>query len=355
MSTEFNFITAQETYRALYYQLPKVLFTSPYYKEMSNDSKIAYAMLQDRCEASIQNNWVDEQDRVYFIFTRNELMEILGCKENKISKIKKELKEKNLLFEQKIPPKKLPNGTWHNSPNRLYLGKLEVSAEDVFMKKTTVDDTLESGKKPLSEKVPPQSDSSGGGKKPLSTETASNQRSFEGGKKGGNLFYSSNSLDTNRHLIDTEKDALQNKLLLDNLSTIMSDDSFGTFIPEKVLELIKVFSETYAEAQQTIKTIHNAKYKAQELNNGETLIYEELEKYGVNADIELYTTLLKAYQKIKTEKVDNKQNLIFAYVKNWFNEHCYPAKHAVLNSSSDMPQINTSNWLEEELKNSAKG
>lgn len=133
--TNFNFITAQETYRALYYQLPKVLFTSPYYKDMSNDSKIAYAMLQDRCEASIQNNWVDEQNRVYFIFTRNELMDILGCKENKISKIKKELKDKNLLFEQKTPPKKLPNGTWHNTPNRLYLGKLEVSAEDVFMKK----------------------------------------------------------------------------------------------------------------------------------------------------------------------------------------------------------------------------
>lgn len=100
MTTEFNFITAQETYRALYYQLPKVLFTSSYYKEMSNDSNIAYAKLQARCEASIQNNWIDEQDRVYFIFTRAELMEILGCKENKISKIKKELKEKKPTFDR---------------------------------------------------------------------------------------------------------------------------------------------------------------------------------------------------------------------------------------------------------------
>ncbi|XIK48999.1 replication initiator protein A (plasmid) [Enterococcus faecium] len=88
---EFNFITAQETYRALYYQLPKVLFTSPLYKDMSNDSKIAYAMLQDRCEASIENNWIDEQNRIFFIFTRAELMDILGCKENKISKIKKRI------------------------------------------------------------------------------------------------------------------------------------------------------------------------------------------------------------------------------------------------------------------------
>lgn len=112
---EFNFITAQETYRALYYQLPKVLFTSPLYKEMSNDSKIAYAMLQDRCEASIENNWIDEQNRIFFIFTRAELMDILGCKENKISKIKKELKDKNLLFEQKTPQEsfQMEPGTIH--------------------------------------------------------------------------------------------------------------------------------------------------------------------------------------------------------------------------------------------------
>lgn len=53
---------------------------------MSNDSKIAYAMLQDRCEYSIQNNWIDQDGHIYFIFTRNELMDILGCKENKIAK-----------------------------------------------------------------------------------------------------------------------------------------------------------------------------------------------------------------------------------------------------------------------------
>ena len=91
---DFQFISANETYRNLYYQLPKVLFTSEFYKTMSNDSKIAYAMLQDRCEYSIQNNWIDQDGHIYFIFTRNELMDILGCKENKIAKIKKELKDK---------------------------------------------------------------------------------------------------------------------------------------------------------------------------------------------------------------------------------------------------------------------
>lgn len=53
---DFQFISANEIYRNLYYQLLKVLFTSEFYKNMSNDSKIAYAMLQYRYEYSIQNN-----------------------------------------------------------------------------------------------------------------------------------------------------------------------------------------------------------------------------------------------------------------------------------------------------------
>ena len=48
----------------------KYFFTSEFYKNMSNDSKIAYAMLQDRCEYSIQNNWIDQDGHIYFIFTR---------------------------------------------------------------------------------------------------------------------------------------------------------------------------------------------------------------------------------------------------------------------------------------------
>ena len=324
---EFQFITAQETYRARYYQLPKVLFTSSLYKDMSNDSKIAYAMLQDRCEASIDNNWIDEKNRIFFIFTRAELMDILGCKENKISKIKKELKSKNLLFEQRTPPKKLPNGQWLNYPNRLYLGKLEVSSEDVFVhsEKRVNDSNSESGKKQPSNKSLADQDSSGSGKKPLSNEKALNQRSSESGKKGDNLFHSSSSLDTNRHSIDTRESA-QNSILLENFVYLMQDSSIATFVPENVLNLIKAFSSTFEEAQQTVKIIHNAKFKAEQ-EADQKLVFEELENYGVDTN-ELYRTMLKAYQKGKTEEVKNLSNLIFIYVKNWFKEKAAPAVKA---------------------------
>lgn len=134
-------------------------------------------------------------------------------------------------------------------------------------------------------------------------------------------------------------------MLLDSFTTLMQDPSIGTFIPEKVLNIIKVFSVNYAEAQQTVKTIHNAKYKA-EKESGVAIAFEELEfLYGLNADHALYTTVLKAYQKQKTEKVENMQNLIFVYAKNWFIEHAVAAITQA-ESADKLPKVTTHNWLE---------
>jgi hypothetical protein len=341
----FKFITANEAYGNLYYQLPKVLFTSEYYKDMSNDSKIAYAMLQDRCEYSIQNNWIDEEGHVYFVFTRNELMEILGCKENKVAKIKKELKEKHLLYEKRVPPVRLPGGTFKNYPNRLYLGKLEVTAQDVYSinKAINSNDSFESGKNQLSEKTSNSNDSFESGKNQRPQKHSNDKGSFESGKNHPNLYLNT-SLDTNRHNnIDTEKDQLQDQLLLDNFVTIMQNNSIGTFVPERSLNLIKIFSDNFAEAQKTVKTIHNAKRTA-EKETGITIVFEEIDYLGINAEQGLYDTILKAYQKNKTEKVENMQNLLFVYVKNWFVEYPIYAKQVI---NTEVPVISNYDWVNE--------
>lgn len=360
--SEFQFYKSKEVYREKYYQMPKVFFTNEKYIQLSNDAKIAYMLLKDRFDHSVQNNWVDSDDNIYFIYTVAELMELLHCREGKVAKIKKELEKVNLL-KQKKGRINTTNGQIKTTPNRLYLGKAEVTATDVF--KITESDqisppTQETESSTVNAKIArtakaySDNDSTVNAKIANTVKANDIKDSTVNAKIADNLLYSINSLDTNRHYIDTEKDALQNKLLLNNLSTIMSDESIDTFVPEHVLELIKVFSDTYAEAQQTIKTIHNAKHKAQQLNNGDVLIFEDLESYGINAETELYTTLLKAYQRIKTEKIENKQNLIFVYVRNWFTEHCYPAKYAALQTNHSISIATPKNWLEEELKNSAK-
>ena len=97
-----------------FYQLPKYLFEDTYFKKMSAEAKIMYALLKDRFELSIQNEWVDKNNNIYFIFSNKHLCEYLGYAEQKIIKLKKELIKFNLLTQERVGL---------NKPNRLYLLK----------------------------------------------------------------------------------------------------------------------------------------------------------------------------------------------------------------------------------------
>ncbi|EFR68041.1 replication initiator protein A [Enterococcus faecium] len=326
---DFNYYKSKEIYREKYYQMPKVFFTNEKYMDLSNDAKIAYMLLKDRFDYSVKNNWVDSDDNIFFIFTVEELMKLLQCREGKVSKIKKEL-EKAGLLKQKRGRVNKRDGKIESMPNLLYLGKPEVTNQDVFKIMEEEDNT----------------DTTVIAKIANTAKSSHIKDSTVIAKIADNLFYS-NSIDTNRHIIDTETDQLQNQVLLDNFVDIMKEDSINTFVPENVLNLIKTFSSTYEDAQKTVQTIHNAKKKAEELEQT-VVVYEELESYGIDADKGLYMTLLKAYQKQKTEKVNNLQNLIFVYVKNWFVEKAIAAKLAneQRETFNELPTVSTENWLE---------
>ncbi len=310
--TDFNYFKADRVYNELFYQFPKVFIVSDEYKKMKDSTKIAYMLLKARLEIAISKRQIDEEGNVYFTYTTNELCNVLNCQKQKAIAIKKELESFGLLLQKQMGFNKQLG---KNNPNRLYLAELKVSENDIYL--------LEKFDK----------------------ENRENVDKSEGMKNIPEL--NNNILDTNRHNIDTEKDRLQDQLLLDNFETIMKTDSIATFVPERVLNLIKTFSSSYSEAQKTVQTIHNAKKKA-ETESGISIVFEELDSYYVNAEQELYTTLLKAYQKLKTEKVENIQNLIFVYVKNWFIEKPIAAKVSSekrLNSES-IPSTVTKNWLE---------
>ncbi|HHD9678616.1 TPA: replication initiator protein A [Enterococcus faecalis] len=333
---DFQFISANETYRNLYYQLPKVLFTSEFYKTMSNDSKIAYAMLQDRCEYSIQNNWIDQDGHIYFIFTRNELMDILGCKENKIAKIKKELKDKNLLYEKRIPPKKLPTGEFKNYPNRLYLGKLEVSATDVYAISNAnhANEFSESGKNQPSDKHDKINVSFESGKNQRPEESNNTSTLFESGKNQPNL-YLTNSLDT-IDTIDTEKERLQQQLLLDQFSEVQEH----TFLNKDSLKFIATFSDTIQEAHEMVGSIIRAKTKVEKEYNV-VLIGEDYQE-------EIDKCLRRVMHKIKTDStVKSPKGLFYKSFYNLFVE-CALEKKSQLNkkSNSNTPGVITHNWVE---------
>ncbi|HBL2896214.1 TPA: replication initiator protein A [Enterococcus faecium] len=344
---DFNYYKSKEIYREKYYQMPKVFFTNEKYMDLSNDAKIAYMLLKDRFDYSVKNNWVDSDDNIFFIFTVEELMKLLQCREGKVSKIKKEL-EKAGLLKQKRGRVNKRDGKIESMPNLLYLGKPEVTNQDVFkiMEEEDNTDTTVIAKIANTAKPREINDTTVIAKIANTAKSSHIKDSTVIAKIADNLFYS-NSIDTNRHIIDTETDQLQNQVLLDNFVDIMQEDSINTFVPENVLNLIKTFSSSYSEAQQTVQTIHNAKKKAEELEQT-IVVYEELESYGIDADKGLYMTLLKAYQKQKTEKVNNLQNLIFVYVKNWFVEKAIAAKLAneQRETFNELPTVSTENWLE---------
>ncbi|HGZ2459578.1 TPA: replication initiator protein A [Enterococcus faecalis] len=332
---DFQFISANETYRNLYYQLPKVLFTSEFYKNMSNDSKIAYAMLQDRCEYSIQNNWIDQDGHIYFIFTRNELMDILGCKENKIAKIKKELKDKNLLYEKRIPPKKLPTGEFKNYPNRLYLGKLEVSATDVYAisNASYTNEFPESGKNQPSDKHDKIGVSFESGKNQRPEESNNTNTLFESGKNQPNL-YLTNSLDT-IDTIDTEKERLQQQLLLDQFSEVQEH----TFLSKNSLEFVAAFSDTIQEAHEQVGTIIRAKTKVEKEYN--------LVLIGEDYQEEIDKCLRRVIHKIKTDStVKSPKGLFYKSFYNLFVECALEKENIKNRDNSKGSEITLHNWLE---------
>ena len=110
--SNFKRITIQEFDQERFYKLYKFLFEDDYFRKLSDSAKIAYCMFRDRFELSKINNWIDENGNIYLIFTTKELCEILNCGTQKVTKIKKELENFNLLEQERIGL---------NKPNKIYI------------------------------------------------------------------------------------------------------------------------------------------------------------------------------------------------------------------------------------------
>ena len=83
-----------------FYRIPKALFQEPQFQSLSTDAKILYGILLDRMSLSVKNGWLDEQNRVFIIFTIEDVKRALCCADNKATKLLREL-EKFGLIERK--------------------------------------------------------------------------------------------------------------------------------------------------------------------------------------------------------------------------------------------------------------
>ena len=109
---ELRRIKASEVQENRFYQLPKFLVHDERFKGLSSDAKLLYAILRDRHELSLKNNWVDDDGYVFIIYTRADMMDALGLSDKPITKAIKDLKKYGLIDEKR-------QGL--NKPNLIYV------------------------------------------------------------------------------------------------------------------------------------------------------------------------------------------------------------------------------------------
>ncbi len=97
----FDYFYGQQADLFAFYRVPKVLFTNDRFWNVSTDAKLLYGIMLDRMNLSAKNGWLDEDGRVYIIFTHEEAKAALNCADQKAAKLFNELENKCGLIERK--------------------------------------------------------------------------------------------------------------------------------------------------------------------------------------------------------------------------------------------------------------
>ncbi len=349
----FNFIESEKAYATRFFQFPQVLIYGSQYRTLSDSAKLGYMILHDRLDYSLRNNWVDEDNRVYFIFTNQELTDLMGWSKKKVIRVKSELEDKGLLFQRTMHfnPK-----TGKNEPNRLYLADLEVTATDVYIKRGSKQKapqtlaTSESVKmEPSRETVETLATSESVKMEPsrkFVDDTPQTLATSESVKRSHDL-YKTNNLDTNRFIIDTQKLDFstaqfspaeieqQNHDLVKHANDFLTDEDSGlpVFLEPEAVQLLSFWCRTPQQMRRFIGIILNAKYKV-EKDHRDIGVYIPLDDEELKP---LMTKTLRRYfnaLRSNEKHIKDVENYLYGTMQNlfgiWWNKQAareYAAKH----------------------------
>ena len=96
-----DYIYGMEAEQYAFIRIPKVLLEHPYYQGLSAEAKLLYSVLLDRVSMSVKNGWKDSRNRIYIIFTIEEIMRSMNCGNKKAVQLLGELEDKVGLIERK--------------------------------------------------------------------------------------------------------------------------------------------------------------------------------------------------------------------------------------------------------------
>lgn len=90
-NNKFGYFYGLEADKYTFCRIPKALIKDSTFKGLSTDAKLLYGLLLDRMSLSVKNQWFDEKNRVYIIYTIDNIAEDLGCGRDKAVKVLNEL------------------------------------------------------------------------------------------------------------------------------------------------------------------------------------------------------------------------------------------------------------------------
>ena len=97
----FDYFYEHEAEQFAFYMIPKEIVEDRPFCELSDGSKLLYSIILDRVKLSRKNGWIDDKNRVYIIFTVEEVQNTMRCAKQKATKLMQELETIGLIEKKR--------------------------------------------------------------------------------------------------------------------------------------------------------------------------------------------------------------------------------------------------------------
>lgn len=103
-----NYFYGSQAEQFSFIKIPKELVVGEDFSSLSVQAKILYGMLLDRMQMACKNKWMDEENRVYIIYSLDEIQSDMNVSKHKAVDCLAELEDVGLIVKRKRG-KGLPN------------------------------------------------------------------------------------------------------------------------------------------------------------------------------------------------------------------------------------------------------
>lgn len=94
---DFDYFYGEQSDQYAFYRIPKLLIVEDCFQELSTNAKLLYGLLLDRVSLSASSGWLDDEGRVYIIYTIKSIQRDLHCGDKKAVRLLKELDDWGLV------------------------------------------------------------------------------------------------------------------------------------------------------------------------------------------------------------------------------------------------------------------